>query len=75
MAKLIIAVAQLPESMKVKKDPVHEPVAAVCGNEMRVYGPTEFSSRYPKGIRPLWSTKTFNNHGQALQAAVEREGG
>lgn len=72
MAK--IAIQQLPESMKVKKDPVHEPVAAVCGNEVRYYGPTEFSKQYPKGIRLLKWVRWYGNRGQALQAAHELDG-
>lgn len=64
---------QEQEGMRVKKDMALEPVAAVCGNEVRFYGPMEWTQKYPKGIRPLRSLRRYGNHGQALQAAWEYE--
>lgn len=43
-----------------------EPVAAVCGNECRIYGPVNES-----GKRPLQRIKTFSNYGQARMYAQD----
>jgi hypothetical protein len=42
-------------------------VAAVCGNEMIVFGPQESG----QGRRQRLQTVTFNNYGQALAAGVQ----
>lgn len=67
--------AEQYESMKVQKDMTRENVAAVCGNEMRVYGPVEFNKQHPKGIRTFKYIKVYPTHGAAKQAATEYEGG
>jgi hypothetical protein len=43
-----------------------EPVAAVCGREVRIYGPMEAS-----GIRPFRESRMFPHRGAALLYASE----
>jgi hypothetical protein len=47
-----------------------EPVAAVCGKEVRIYGP--FPENGPK-VRPLWQVKQFPHRGAALLFASEHD--
>lgn len=44
----------------------HEPVATVCGNEVRIYGGKE-----KNGIRPLRQIKEFAHRGAAVLYATE----
>lgn len=46
--------------------PEYEPVAAVCGNEVRIYG-----GKGENGIRPLQQIKEFAHRGAAVLYATE----
>ena len=46
--------------------PEHEPVAAVCDTEVRIYGGKE-----KNGVRPLQQVKQFNHRGAAMLYAAE----
>ena len=56
------------------KDPVREPVVAVCGREARVYGPVD-NPESRKQFRPLWRVVEFRTHGAALLYAQTYEEG
>lgn len=51
-------------------NPDHGPVAAVIGNEVRIYGPME-AHKGKQSVRPLWDIRRFNNYGQARFHAQE----
>jgi hypothetical protein len=46
--------------------PEYEPVATVCGNEVRIFG-----GKQKNGIRPLQDIRTFPHHGAASLYATE----
>lgn len=58
-------------------NPDDNPVAAVCGNQVRIYGPKNSSGK--DAVRPLRDIIHFRNYGQARLYAQEfddlRKGG
>jgi hypothetical protein len=51
------------------KNPEFEPVAAVCGREVKVYGPAEHRAKF--SFRPFWRAQTFRTYGAARLWAEE----